>query len=332
MQGGAPQFESALDVLADILTNSVFDPVEMEKERQVIIEEINMALDSPQQRVSMLLDEIMWPGHPLGRDIAGTRKSVSGIDREMMLDYLKARYRPDNAVLAIAGDIEHKEMVETVSAAVAKWKGGPTRSGYTPYHDTLQKRVSIEKRDNEQTQLCMALPGISMTHPDRFKLDLLNVILGEGMTSRLFTNIRDKMGLAYSIASYAEHFMDTGALTITAGVDAKNLKVAIKAVMAELKRLKKPVLSEELTKAKELFKGRILLRMEDSRAVSGWLGGQEILTGKIQTVDEVIKQIESVSAADLQQIAERVIQPRLMRLALVGPVSPKEPLEELLKF
>ena len=140
------------------------------------------------------------------------------------------------------------------------------------------------------------------------------------------------MGLAYSIASYAEHFLDTGALTISAGVDAKNLKVAIKAIMAELKRLKKPVLSEELTKAKELFKGRILLRMEDSRAVSGWLGGQEILTGKIQTVDEVIKQVESVSAADLQQIAERVIQPQLMRLALVGPVSPREPLEELLKF
>ena len=325
-------FESALDVLADILTNSVFDPAEIEKERQVIIEEINMAIDSPQGRVSMLLDEIMWPGHPLGRDIAGTRKSVSGIDREMMLDYLKARYRPDNVVLAIAGDIEHKETVKTVSAAVAKWKGSPTRSGYTPYHDTLQKRVSIEKRDNEQTQLCMALPGISMTHPDRFKLDLLNVILGEGMTSRLFTEIRDKLGLAYSIASYAEHFLDTGALTISAGVDAKNLKVAIKAIMAEMKRLKKPVLSEELTKAKELYKGRILLRMEDSRAVAGWLGGQEILTGKIQTVDEVIKQVESVSAADLQQIAERVIQPQLMRLALVGPVSPKEPLEELLKF
>ena len=154
-----PHFESALDVLADILTNSVFDPAEMEKERQVIIEEINMALDSPQQRVSMLLDEIMWPGHPLGRDIAGTKKSVSGIDREMMLDYLKARYRPDNAVLAIAGDIEHKEMVATVSAAVAKWKGSPTRSGYTPYHDTLNAASALKSATTSRRSSAWRCPA-----------------------------------------------------------------------------------------------------------------------------------------------------------------------------
>ncbi|HTY82046.1 MAG TPA: pitrilysin family protein [Dehalococcoidales bacterium] len=327
-----PHFESALDVLADILTGSLFDSAEMEKERQVIIEEIHMAMDSPQQRVSMLLDEILWPGHPLGRDIAGTRQSVSGITRVMMLDYMKALYRPQNAVLAIAGDIDHKEMVEAVSAATAKWQAKPAASTYKPYHDTLKKRVLIEKRDNEQTQLCLALPGFSMTHPERWKLDLINVILGEGMTSRLFTNIRDKMGLAYSISSYSEHFLDTGALTITAGVDAKNLKTAIKAVMAELKSLQKSIPKDEITKAKELYKGRLLLRMEDSRAVAGWLGGQEILMGKIMTVDEVIKKVESVSAADLKDIAERVIQPGLMRLAAVGPVSPKEHLQELLTF
>ncbi|MGD0795785.1 MAG: pitrilysin family protein [Dehalococcoidales bacterium] len=328
----SPHFDSALDVMVDILTGSLFEPAEIEKERQVIIEEINMSLDSPAQRVSMLIDELMWPGHPLGGDIAGSKESVTGLSREMMLDYMAAQYRPDNAVLAIAGDIQHDEMVEAVNRAVSEWRGIKPLSRYTPYHAKIKRRVLIEKRDTEQTQLCLALPGLSSVHPDRFKLDLLNVILGEGMSSRLFTEIRDKLGLAYSIQSYAEHFLDTGAMTISAGVDDKNLAVAITAILAELARLKKPIPEAELTKAEELFKGRILLRMEDSRSVSGWLGGQEILNGKILTVDEVINRVEAITAAELQKLAVELIVPEQIRLALVGPISPEAPLENLLKI
>jgi predicted Zn-dependent peptidase len=325
-------FSSALDVMADILTGSLFDPAEIEKERQVIIEEINMSLDSPSQRVSMLIDELMWPGHPLGRDIAGSRESVGAISRDMMLAYVAGQYGPENAVLSIAGDIQHEEMVDAVSRAVAGWKKQRPQTGYAPYRGETARRVLIEKRDTEQTQLCLAFPGLSIVHPDRFKLDLLNVILGEGMSSRLFTEIRDKLGLAYSIQSYAEHFLDTGAMTVSAGVDAKNLPVAIGAILAELSRLKEPILEAELLKAKELFKGRILLRMEDSRSVSGWLGGQEILLGKILTVDEVIGMVETVTAAELQRLAGELIIPERMRLAVVGPLSPEEPLEDLLKL
>jgi predicted Zn-dependent peptidase len=328
----SPHFDNALDVMVDILTGSLFDVAEIEKERQVIIEEINMSLDSPAQRVSMLIDELMWPGHPLGRDIAGSRESVGAISRDMMLNYMSGQYRPDNAVLAIAGDIRHEEVVDAVSRAVAGWENQQPRSPFTPYQDKIARRVLIENRDTEQTQLCLALPGLSIIHPDRFKLDLLNVILGEGMSSRLFTEIRDKLGLAYSIHSYIEHFLDTGAMTVSAGVDAKNLPVAIRAVLAELARLKEPVPEAELNKAKELFKGRILLRMEDSRSVSGWLGGQEILTGEILTVDEVIGIVEAITAAELQKLAEELVLPERMRLAVVGPLSPDEPLEELLKI
>jgi predicted Zn-dependent peptidase len=327
-----PHFTAALDVMADILTSSLFDPSEIEKERQVIIEEIHMSNDSPSQRVSMLLDELMWPDHPLGRDIAGSKESVEAISRDMMLDYMSAYYRPDNAVLSIAGDIEHEEMVTAVSRLVSRWKGKRPLSKYAPYRGKMARRVNIEKRDTEQTQLCLALPGLSIVHPDRFKLDLLNVILGEGMSSRLFTEIRDKLGLAYSIQSYAEHFLDTGAMTVSAGVDAKNLPVAIGAIMAELARLKEPIPEAELNKAKELFKGRILLRMEDSRSVSGWLGGQEILTGEIMTVDDVIGTVETITTAELQSLAKELILPAQMRLAVVGPIAPDEPLEDLLKF
>jgi predicted Zn-dependent peptidase len=327
-----PHFASAFDVLVDILLNSRFDPVEIEKERQVIIEEINMSLDSPAQRVSMLIDELIWPGHPLGRDIAGSKESVAAISRDMMLDYLAGQYQPDNTVLAIAGDIQHEAVADAVTRALAGWSKRRPRPGFVPYQVNPGRRVLIEKRDTEQTQMCLALPGLSITHPDRFKLDLLNVILGEGMSSRLFIEIRDKLGLAYSIQSYAEHFLDTGAMTISAGVDNKNLPVAARAIITELARLKETIPEAELTKAKELFKGRLWLRMEDSRSVAGWMGGQEILTGRILTIDDVIAIVDAITAAELQQLAKELLVGEKLRLTAVGPISPDEPLEDLLKL
>jgi predicted Zn-dependent peptidase len=327
-----PHFNHALDVLSDILLHSKFEAAEIERERQVIIEEINMSLDSPSQRVSMLIDELMWPGQPLGRDIAGSKESVTGIDREMMLDYLAAQYRPQNIVLSIAGAIDQSKIIEAVNQATSGWPRILPALRYASFKHRKSRRVLIEKRDTEQTQLCLSMPGISIIHPDRFKLDLLNIILGEGMSSRLFTEVRDKMGLAYSIQSYAEHFLDTGAMTVSAGVDNKNLGVAVKAILHELARLKDGVPEAELNKAKELFKGRICLRMEDSRSVSGWMGSQEILTGRIQTVDEVIKQVEAVTTADLKQIAGDILVGDKLRLAAVGPLDPDGNWEELLKL
>jgi predicted Zn-dependent peptidase len=327
-----PHFPIALDVMVDMLINSKFDPVEIEKERQVIIEEINMSLDSPSQRAAMLIDELIFPGHPLGRDIAGSKESVTAITRDMILDYLTGYYQPGNTVLAIAGDIQQHEAEGLVTQATADWGQRQPRSGYTPFESKTADRVRIENRDTEQSHLCLAMPGLSVTHPDRFKLDLLNVILGEGMSSRLFTEIRDKLGLAYSINSYVEHFLDTGAITVSAGVDTKNLTVAIRAILGELARLKVTMPEKELAKAKELFKGRILLRLEDSRNVSGWMGGQEILTGEILTVDEVIAVIEAITARELQRLAGELLAGGRLRLAVVGPVKPDEPLEDLLKL
>ncbi len=327
-----PHFLSALDVISDILLNSKFDPAEIEKERQVIIEEINMSLDSPAQRLSMLVDDIMWPGHPLGRDIAGKKETVAALSREMMLDYMAGQYQPQNIVVTIAGAIDQKEAVKAVARATAPWKKGRNPAGFTPYRSRPGRRVLIEKRDTEQTQMCLALPGISMKHPDRFKLDLLNIIFGEGMSSRLFTEIRDKLGLAYSIQSYSEHFLDTGGMAITAGVDNKNLKIAIEAILAELARLRERIPDDEIKKAKELFKGRILLRMEDSRSVAGWTGSQEILLGKIKTVDEVIGIVEAITAEELQKVALDTLKGERLKLAAVGNIDPDANWESLLKI
>jgi predicted Zn-dependent peptidase len=327
-----PHFHLALDVLTDILLHSKFDPADIEKERQVIIEEINMGKDSPPQLVNMLIDELLWPDHPLGRDVAGSKESVAVITRDMMLDYLAHQYLPSNTVVSIAGALQHQEMVTAVDQALGRWTDQQPLSEYSAYKEREFPPLCIERKNTEQAHLCLALPGLPLLHPQRFTLDLLNVILGEGMSSRLFTEIRDRRGLAYSIHSYVEHFFDTGSITIYAGVEPKNLEVAIKAILEQLSRLKETVPEDELTKAKELSKGRLLLRMEDSRSVAGWMGGQEILTKRILSIDNVMSIIDAITTEELRQLAQKLLIASQLRLAVVGPVAKDEPLEGLLKL
>ena len=327
-----PHFPTALDVLADMLLHSRFDPKDIESERKIIIEEINMVRDSPAQLVDMLIDELLWPGHPLGRDIAGSKQSVAAITRETMLDYLAHQYLPSNTVVAIAGAVQHEEMVAAVNQTLGSWANLKPRPGYLAYKEQQFPRLNIKRKDTEQAHLCLGLSGLPLLHPKRFILGLLNVILGEGMSSRLFTEIRDRLGLAYSIHSFVDHFLDTGSITIYAGVEPKNLQVAITAILEQLSRLKEIVPEAELSKAKELSKGRLLLRMEDSRSVAGWVGGQQVLTGQILSVDEVMSIIDAITAEELRQLAHELLVSSQLRLAVVGPVAEDKRLDELLKL
>lgn len=325
-------FADAADVLADMLRHSKFNPDDIEKERQVIIEEINMCKDSPSQQVGMLIDEILWPQHPLGRDIAGTKESVADIDRPKLLNYLDTKYTPENTVITVTGNIQHQEILEVITRLLGDWSNNTPRSSYLPYREITGERLLIEKRDTEQAHLCLALPGISIVDPQRFPLDLLNVLLGEGMSSRLFSEIRDKMGLAYSITSYVDHFLDTGSLTISASVDPGNLNKAVTAILGQLEQLKDGIPDGEMHKAREISKGRLLLRMEDSRNVAGWLGGQEVLTNNILTLDEVISIINSITSEQLQKIARELIITEKYKLAVVGPVADTSTLKNLLRI
>ena len=328
-----PHFALSMDVLTDMLTESRFDESDIERERQVIIEEIRMTKDTPSQEVNLIYDELMWADHPLGKDTAGTKESVTGIDRKMLLDFMKNRYSPPNVVVAISGCIEHEEALESVRHAFDKWGSRKPGTPYSRYIEKRNPRIRIEKRDTEQAQLCLGLPGLSLHDPKRFTLDLLNVVLGEGMSSRLFTELRDNMGLAYSIFSYVDHFLDSGALTVCAGVEPGKLQTTIKATLEQLVKFKDELVPDsELNKAKELSKGRLLLRMEDSRNVNGWLGGQEILTNKIMTVDEVIECIDSVTPEQVRDIARDLLVGERLRAAVVGPIAVDEPLADLLKL
>ncbi len=328
----APHFPLALDVLSDMLLNSKFDPEEIKRERQVIIDEIHMIKDSPAQRVGMLIDELLWPDHPLGRDIAGNTDSVTAISRDVMLDFLAHRYHPGNTVVAVAGDIRHEDVVQRIGETLGHWTGREPQTEYLAYRSEENPGLRVEKRDTEQTHLCLALPGLPLLHPKRYILGLLNVILGEGMSSRLFVEIRDNLGLAYSVHSYVEHFHDTGALTVYAGVEHQNLAVAIRAILEQLAKLKDPAPESELTKAREMAKGRLLLRMEDSRSVAGWTGGQEVLTGRILSVDQVISILDAITAEEISQLAQELLVGSRLRLAVVGPATGEDNLEALRKL
>ncbi len=325
-------FRLALDVLSDMVLHAKLDPADIEKERQIIIEEINMSLDSPAGRSDMLIDELLWPGHPLGRDIAGTKESVSKMTRDMMFSYLFQKYVPENTVVSVAGNIDPSSVVESVQALMGDWKSHHEHTGFSPFKAEPAAHLKVEKRDIEEVYLNLAVPGISMFDPGRYAFDIMNNILGAGMSSRLFMEVRDRLGLVYSIHSYVEHLLDAGSFVVSAGVEPKNLKAVIETTTRELARIKETVPEWELQKAKEITKGHLLLRLEDSRAMAGWAGVQETLMGRILTADEVVALIDKVTAEQVRDVAREFLVGSELRLSAVGPIDENEKLEELLKI
>ena len=238
-----------------------------------------MCKDSPSQQVGMLIDELLWPGHPLGTGYRRIQRDCQRHRPRSSAEFHEFQIYPSQYPDRCDRQRRRGSVLETVEKLLGGWSNTCPAPGLCRFKEGAGPRLKIEKRDTEQAHLCLALPGISLLHPQRFHLDLLNVILGEGMSSRLFAEIRDKMGLAYSISSYVEHFLDSGSLTVAASVDPSNLNKAVKAIMEQLHLLKEEIPEAEMHKAREISKGRLMLRMEDSRNVAGWLGGQEMLTG-----------------------------------------------------
>ena len=315
---GHQHFERCMDVLADALLNSTYEPVEIEKERQVIIEELAMTEDSPGDLAALLIDEVLWPDQPLGRDVGGSQKSVAAITREQILGFVGQFYAPQSTVLAVAGNVPHADVVKLADKLYGGWKNAPEGSWYRAI-ERPSPRAALKSKKTEQAQVNIAVHAFSSSHPDRYALDVLNTILGEGMSSRLFVEIREKLALAYDVHSYVAHFLDAGAMVVSAGVDPKRVDPTIAAMLGELAKLRNGVPERELRKAKELIKGRLQLRMEDTRAVTSWLGTQELLRDEILTVDEVLDVIERVTLDDLGRVANDLLVPERMSVAVVGP-------------
>jgi predicted Zn-dependent peptidase len=314
-----PHLQIAVDVLCELVRRPLLDSAEMEKERQVILEELAMVADSPPQLADLLLDSILFPNNPLGRDVAGTPESVSRIDREMVLNYLHEQYVPNNIVFSVAGNVEHDQIVAAIDQGLGDWAPGHP-SGWAPVTSPDGVRAAVRYKATEQAHVSLAVPGLPLTHPDRHALSFLSVILGEGMSSRLFIELREKRGLVYDVHTYVAHFLDAGSFNIYTGVDPKNAVEAVRVITAELGRLGAEGITEaELTKARELSKGRLMLRMEDTRNVGGWIGAQELLLGTVRTVEDVVAEMDAVTLDDVRRVAREIIRLDRLYLAVVGP-------------
>jgi predicted Zn-dependent peptidase len=249
-----------------------------------------------------------------------------------MLEYMGQQYVPSNVVMSVAGDVSHQEVVEIPRGTLGEWHLGVAQPWHPAHNGQDGPRWRVTYRNTEQAHISLAVRGFSSTHPDRYALDLLNVVLGEGMSSRLFLEVRENRGLAYDVHSYVTHFLDAGAITVYAGVHPKQAYAALQAIWEELARLPRGVPEAELQKAKEFTKGRLLLRMEDSRSVCGWMGGQELLLGQIRSPEEVVALIDSVTPEDLGRVAAQLLMTDKLNLAVVGPFRGEGRFVRLLKL
>jgi predicted Zn-dependent peptidase len=324
-------FAMAADVLADMLLNSRFLPTDVEREAQVIVEEINESQDMPDDIVFMEAQKILYPHHPLGRDIAGSRESVRGLSRTTLLDYMVQGYAPANAVVAVAGGVTHGQVVDRVGGLLGAWQGTHTLTTI-PYVGKPEARVTVTNRPVEQTHIVLTTHALHRHHPDRFALALLNSVLGEGMSSRLFVEIREERGLAYSIYSYVTALNDTGTFSVYAAVDQEQTETTIQAILAELHRLREePIGEEELGYAKAYVRGSLLLSLEHSGTNAGWVGNRLITSNTIPTPEEVVAQFERVTSADIQRLARELFRDEALLLSLVGPVNEQRDWQALLR-
>lgn len=322
------QLTLACDVLSDMVLNSVFNEEEIEKERKVIFEEIRMYLDLPMQYVHDLLDELLWPDHPLGLPLVGTYDIVGAISRKDLKAQKDIFYVPNNIIAVACGDIKHDEFAAVMKKTFNRKK--PVRQ---PVFEKASSSMGAKQtiffhKDTEQTHLCLGFRGLSRKHPLRYGLALLNIILGGNMSSRLFNEIREKRSLAYEIGSSAKSYSDTGSFFIHAGIDNRKLKQAVSIMIKELGKVKKYLVSKrELDMAKEYFKSGLLMALESTMSNMLFLGEQLSITGKIHTRDKILDAVEKVDADMIKEVAARLFKPKALKLAVIGPQMEEERLD-----
>lgn len=314
-----------LYALADMVRNPLLDELEFEKERSVIIEELSSTQDDPQEWVNLLVDEAMWPNLPLGRDDAGSIETVSALQRSQLLDYLHMYYRPNSLVISVAGNIEHEQVIAQVTDLFEDWEPGTHAQWQACYPPRNARAVRMIQKGTEQTNVCLATLGTAYASSDYYPLLLINGILGDGMSSRLFQTIREEQGLAYDIGSYFNSYYETGSLVVSAGVDPSHGQETVRAIITELERLcQEPVPADELERAKAYVRGGILLGLEGTQQVASWLGSQECLYNRVWDIDEVVAKVDAVTVEDIQRVARICFAPEWRRLAIIGPDDPRQ--------
>ena len=320
---GARHWRQSLKLLASMMQTPLLDREEMERERGVILDEIAMYRDVPEELVAQLSNEAMWGQHPLGREIAGDLESVSALSNEALRAFHARAYRPERAVLTLAGLMDPDELRRAIAEDFGGWRGAGQPPQMTPAPPApASPRHRIEQRPSEQAHLQLALPGLPRQHPQRFVLRLLNVLAGEGMSSRLWQRLREEQGLAYSVGSFVSTFYDAGVLGIFSGGDASRLFETLDGVMAVWRELQeRPIPAAELARFKDYLQGRTELASEDPMGVAAWWGQQLATGAEPLSLDQAVERIAAVTAPDIQQLARELWRPEKLSLAYVGPVD-----------
>ena len=315
----------ALDVLADMACRPRLTAADMEKERDVILEEIRMYEDAPGQYVHDVFCELLWPDHPLGTLLSGTIDTVRRITHDDLVAYWRRMYQPRNLLVAAAGSLEPEPVLRQLRQAFrAKPGRAPQRFARAP-RPRRGPQVRVWNRPTEQTHLCAGTYAIPRTHPDRFALELLHVLLGANMSSRLFREVREKRGLVYEIGTQIKRFHDTGAFVVSAGCETGKLTATVETIFAELSRVRRePVSRAELKRAKDYYAGQLLIGLEDTMDHMLWIGEQAITVGRVARPDLLLDHIARVSARDIQRVARALFVTPKMHLAVVGPVAEPE--------
>ncbi len=328
-------FDTVVDVLSDVLLRPLFDEKEIEKEKGVIVEEINMYEDMPQSLVGDLFENLLYKGNPLGYDVIGTKKTVTSFSRKTFLDYRSELYHPQNSVLVVAGGLnmtktgetQAKNYLQVIEEKFGEWANG-TKSNFSSMQEIQDKpQIHVKNKKTEQAHFCLGYRTFPSNDKRRRPLEVLSAILGVGASSKLFMELREKRGLCYYVSTGLQYYHDVGNMVTQAGVPKEIAKVteALKLTLEEHnKMLKDGFTKKDITKAKEILRGRLLLSMEDSFNVAHFYGKKAVLETKIESPQEVVDQIEKVTDEEIISVAKDIIKPAGLNIAAIGPFEEKD--------
>jgi predicted Zn-dependent peptidase len=323
----------AMDVLGELIVRPTLADDEIEGERAVIVEEIRSYLDDPAEYAQILFQQAMFGDGPLGREICGDEEGIRALPATTIRDFWRTLYRPANIVVALAGDVEHGEVVDLAATAFGTGNGAVPGYAAAPTLPAGERFLFRARRDATQAQLCVGVPALRRDHPDAWALSVLNGVLGDGMSSRLFLSVREERGLAYDVSSGLVDYADAGAMEVSAGVDPTRLPAALDAILVELAKLRdEDVPPEELDKAKAYLSGGLELRMDETRHLASWIGGQEALHDRVLTLEEALDAVATVNADDIRRLAGQLFRDDLLRLAVVAPARYARGLERRLRL
>ena len=323
--------ETGVEILADMVQHSLLESEEIDRERTVVQQEIKRAHDNPGSFVGELLGRAVYGDQPIGWPIAGSVETVEGMHRSDLAGHMATHYTAENSVLSVSGNIEHEQVVGWAGATFGDLPSGAAPTASPSNSERPEAYIQLDPRDLEQTNVALSMRALPRQDPDRYAFDLMNTALGRGMSSRLFQEVRERRGLAYSVSAGGTRYSDTGALTVSAGVTREHQEEAIEVIVAQLRKLvDEPMGDEELQRTKDYAAGSFRLSLETPMSLGQRYGNQLLMDGEIESPDDAVAALRAVTADDIQRVARRVIDPGVFSIAVVGPTADADRLDTLL--